>query len=112
VYLTDDERWRAMPRGDDDRVVHDCYECSIKHRRSPYVWVPLAGVIVAVFPLLWMLWSHLVAPVLILLAFLWYLARWLQGRWAWLQRLRRGEGSDDARERALADSDQRTSMRT
>jgi hypothetical protein len=108
VYYANDERWLQRPRAEDGRVVHDCYECSIQNQRSPYLWVPLAGVIVMTFPMLWMLWSHLVAPVLILFAFLWYLGQWFRGRWMRLRGLRVDAGD----ERALTAPDQRTSMRT
>jgi hypothetical protein len=65
----------SVPEG---LLKRECYECTLKHGRSATIWVPVSIVFVLTFPVLWMLWTHFVGPVLVVGAALWYIGHWIR----------------------------------
>lgn len=82
-------------RGDDGRLARPCFACSFRTSRWDPLWIPAFLLVVMSFPLLWMIWSNLIGPLVFLspvaLA-LWRRARRTLGR----------DASGDARPRAGA----------
>jgi hypothetical protein len=82
VYVSESntKRWAKLQAGaaatTSGPVVHDCYSCSLKNGRRPWIWVPAAGLFVFTFPLLYMVWSHIVGPLLVFAAAGYYIWEW------------------------------------
>lgn len=51
------------PRASDARWSRPCYACSFRTSRWDALWIPPILLVVATFPLLWMIWSNLIGPV-------------------------------------------------
>jgi hypothetical protein len=56
-------------RASDRRWARPCYACSF--RTSPWdaLWIPAILLVVMTFPLLWMIWSNLIGPLVFLSPF-------------------------------------------
>ncbi len=60
---------RALPASaprDGSRMERPCFACSVRSSRWDALWIPAFLLVVMSFPLLWMIWSNLIGPVVLL----------------------------------------------
>jgi hypothetical protein len=72
-------------RASDGRWARPCFACSFRTSRWDALWIPAFVLVVMSFPLLWMLWSNVIGPLVFLspVAFaLWRRVRRVLGRGA------------------------------
>ena len=70
-------------RADDGRLARPCFACSFRSHRWDALWIPAFLLVVMSFPLLWMIWSNLIGPLVFLspmILALWRRARHVLGR--------------------------------
>ena len=72
------------------RLSRPCFACSFRTSRWDALWIPGILLVVASFPLLWMIWSNLIGPLVFLSPFALALWRRLRRRIA-----RAGPDGDD-----------------
>ncbi len=75
-YADDAATVAAAPH--DGRLERPCFACSFRTSRWDALWIPLILLVVMTFPLLWMIWSNLIGPVVFISPFA--LALWRRGK--------------------------------
>ena len=60
------------------RLERPCFACSFRTSRWDALWIPLILLVVMTFPLLWMIWSNIIGPVVFISPVA--LALWRRGK--------------------------------
>jgi hypothetical protein len=56
-------------RARDGRWARPCFACSFRTSRWDALWIPAFVLVVMCFPLLWMIWTNLIGPLVFLTPF-------------------------------------------
>jgi hypothetical protein len=58
-----DEAAAAAPAPRGGRLERPCFKCSFRTSRWDALWIPAILLVVMSFPLLWMIWSNIIGPL-------------------------------------------------
>jgi len=72
-YVDADARTEQQPGAEPETRI--CFGCSLRRSRWDALWLPFFFLLVLAFPLFWMLWSHVIAPLLLVAVVVWPLWR-------------------------------------